>query len=111
MEWIYELLMQTADSLNVDCSLSLPECHHHSPTCNALADGLGITVDAPYSKDLQRLLSEVFTEKKPVAAVGHGVAALLNAKITDPKHPHAGMPIVYGKQVGSSLLRECPAHL
>ena len=103
--------MQTADWLVVDCSLCFPACHRHSPICDAVADGLGITVDAPYSKDLQRLLSEAFSEKKPVAAVGHGVAALLTAKITDPKHPHAGMPIVYGKQVGSSSFCECPAHL
>ena len=65
----------------------------------ACADGLGIAVDAPYSKELQRLLSEAFAAKKVVAAVGRGVAALLSAKIADPTHPHAGMPIVYGKQV------------
>ena len=66
---------------------------------HACADGLGIAVDAPYSKELQRLLSEAFAAKKVVAAVGRGVAALLSAKITDPNHPQAGMPIVYGKQV------------
>ena len=77
-------------------------CHSNSSKARvacACADGLGIAVDAPYSKELQRLLSEAFAARKVVAAVGRGVAALLSAKITDPKHPQAGMPIVYGKQV------------
>ena len=56
-------------------------------------------MDAPYSKELQRLLSEAFAAKKVVGAVGRGVGALLSATISDPKHPQAGMPIVYGKQV------------
>ncbi|CAL5229015.1 g12259 [Coccomyxa viridis] len=71
--------------------------HVHDACCTCY--GLGIAVDAPYSKELQRLLSEAFAAKKVVAAVGRGVAALLSAKITDPTHPQAGMPIVYGKQV------------
>ena len=78
---------------------------------HACADGLGIAVDAPYSKELQRLLSEAFAAKKVVAAVGRGVAALLSAKITDPTHPQAGMPIVYGKQVpGQASSASCPPH-
>ena len=60
-------------------------------------------MDAPYSKELQRLLLEAFASKKVVAAVGRGVAALLSAKITDPNHPQAGMPIVYGKQVPNQV--------
>ncbi|CAK0785044.1 hypothetical protein CVIRNUC_008249 [Coccomyxa viridis] len=64
-----------------------------------ITDGHAIAADAPYSRELQRLVSQAFAEKKVVAAVGYGVSALLNAKILDAKHPQAGMSILYGKQV------------
>ena len=71
------------------------------------ADGHAIAADAPYSKELQRLVSQAFAEKKVVAAVGYGVSALLNAKILDPKHPQAGMSILFGKQVKDHCLPAC----
>ena len=72
------------------------------------ADGRAIAADAPYSKELQRLVSQAFAEKKVVAAVGYGVSALLNAKILDAKHPQAGMSILYGKQVKDHCLPARP---
>lgn len=71
------------------------------------ADGQAIAADAPYSKELQRLVSQAFAERKVVAAVGYGVSALLNAKILDAKHPQAGMSILFGKQVRDHWLAAC----
>ena len=68
------------------------------------ADGQAIAADAPYSQELQRLVSQAFAERKVVAAVGYGVSGLLNAKILDTKHPQAGMSILFGKQVRDQCL-------
>ena len=76
---------------------------------NSHADGPAIAADAPYSKELQRLVSHAYAERKVVAAVGYGVSALLNAKILDPKHPQAGMSILFGKQVRDHYLPACAA--
>lgn len=68
-------------------------------------------MDAPYSKELQRLLTQAFAQKKVIAAVGYGVGALLRASISDPKHPQAGMSILYGKQVQCGCnLHSCSCH-
>ena len=76
----------------------------HSKPLPFHADGHAIAADAPYSKELQRLVSQAFADRKVVAAVGYGVSALLNAKILDAKHPQAGMSILYGKQVRNHCL-------
>ena len=65
------------------------------------AGGHGIAWDGPFNPELRRLIEAAYLQKKLIAAVDHGPAALVQALNRDPDDPAYGQSIMYHKQVGT----------
>lgn len=63
------------------------------------AGGHGIAWDGPFNPELRRLIEAAYLQKKLIAAVDHGPAALVQALNRDQDDPAYGQSIIYHKQV------------
>ena len=67
-------------------SKSLEEVSRQRFDCIYMAGGHGAMYDFPDNTVLQTLIKEHYEANKPVAAICHGVCALLNVKLSDGKY-------------------------
>ena len=63
------------------------------------AGGHGIAWDGPFNPELRRLIEDAYRQRKLIAAVDHGPAALVHAINRREEDPDYGAPILARKQV------------
>ncbi len=61
--------------------------------------GHGIAWDGPFNPELRRLIEDAYKQRKLIAAVDHGPAALVHAINRREEDPDYGTPILARKQV------------
>lgn len=76
-------------------TLKLSDTHSEDYSAVLFVGGHGTMWDFPNSPDVQRIIRELYEADKPVAAVCHGPAALVNATLSDGRY------LVEGKRVAA----------
>lgn len=67
-------------------TLKLSDTHSEDYSAVLFVGGHGTMWDFPNSPDVQRIIRELYEADKPVAAVCHGPAALVNATLSDGRY-------------------------
>lgn len=75
------------------------------------AGGHGIAWDGPFNPELRRLIEQAYMQRKLIAAVDHGTAALVHPINRRPEAPDYGMPILARKQVHDLSLFMTPSNI
>ncbi|MBW8190633.1 type 1 glutamine amidotransferase domain-containing protein [Neiella marina] len=100
LEYIQQFKQQTPALSQLADTLSAKQALSQEYDGLMVIGGDGAMFDLPFDKNTQALLTQFVHQNKPIAAVCHGPAALLNIKQT------SGEYFIKGKRVNSFTLKE-----